>query len=308
MLRRIGVTIAALAVGLTALAPSAAAGGRVFPTEFALPDGFQPEGIGIGAWPRAYFGSRVDGRIFQVDLHTGRGEVLSPGPGTPSLGIKVDSARHRLFVAGGVGGDARVVDTRTGAVLRSYEFSTGDSFVNDAVITREAVYFTDSRQPVLYRLALGRGGALPEGFTTIPLSGAWVQTPGATNANGLVTTPDGRALVVAKSDEGRLYRVDPRTGAATPVDLGGEAVTNADGLLREGRVLYVVQNRLNTLAKLELAGDGGSARVVQRVTDPRFDVPATVAEWGNRLYLVNARFTTPPTPTTLYNAVTVHKF
>ena len=45
--------------------------------------------------------------------------------------------------------------------------------------------------------------------------------------------------------------------------------------------------------------------MTQRVTDPRFDVPTTVAEFGNRLYLVNARFSTPPTPTTTYNAVAI---
>jgi hypothetical protein len=123
-----------------------------------------------------------------------------------------------------------------------------------------------------------------------------------------VATPDGRALVVGQSNTGKLFRVDPATGAAKEVDLAGESVPSNDGLLREGRQLYVVQNRLNTLAKLELKADGSAAKVVQRVTDPRFDVPATVAAWGNRFYLVNARFTTPPTPATPYNAVAVGKF
>jgi hypothetical protein len=39
------------------------------------------------------------------------------------------------------------------------------------------------------------------------------------------------------------------------------------------------------------------------VTDPRFDVPTTVATFANRLYLPNARFTTTPTPTTEYQVV-----
>ena len=34
--------------------------------------------------------------------------------------------------------------------------------------------------------------------------------------------------------------------------------------------------------------------------DARFDVPTTVAEKGNSLYLVNARFSTPPAPDTEY--------
>ena len=33
------------------------------------------------------------------------------------------------------------------------------------------------------------------------------------------------------------------------------------------------------------------------------DVPTTIASFGNALYAVNARFTTPPAPTTTYNIV-----
>ncbi|NUT95827.1 MAG: superoxide dismutase, partial [Saccharothrix sp.] len=52
---------------------------------------------------------------------------------------------------------------------------------------------------------------------------------------------------------------------------------------------------------------GTSGKLVTKITDPRFDVPTTVAAFANRLYLPNARFTTPPTPTTTYNAVAVPK-
>jgi hypothetical protein len=45
--------------------------------------------------------------------------------------------------------------------------------------------------------------------------------------------------------------------------------------------------------------------VVTRVTDPRLDVPTTVAAFGNRLYLPNARFSTAPTPTTTYAAIAI---
>jgi hypothetical protein len=58
---------------------------------------------------------------------------------------------------------------------------------------------------------------------------------------------------------------------------------------------------------VRLNSSGTSGQVTQRATDPRFDVPTTVAAFGNRLYLPNARFTTPPTPTTTYNAVAIPK-
>lgn len=312
MRRVLGLVTALLAIGLVSAFPASADTGpaRPFPTNLTLPDGFQPEGIGIGATPTAYFGSRVDGRIFQVDLLTGEGHVLSAGPGTPSMGIKVDMAHGRLFVAGGTGGDGRVIDIRTGAVLAEYHFRTGSTFVNDVVIGPDAVWFTDSMQPVLYKLPLGPDGALPTQaqVTQLPLTGDLQVVPGALNLNGIVTTPDGSALVSGQSNTGLLFRIDPATGVTRKVDLGGASVENNDGLLREGSVVYAVQNRINELAKLELSPDGSSARVTEQRTDPGFDVPSAVAAFGNRFYLVNARFTTTPTPATPYNAVAIDRF
>jgi sugar lactone lactonase YvrE len=312
MRRVLALMTTLVAVGLMSSFPATAdtASDQAFPTVLTLPDGFQPEGLGIGALPTAYFGSRVDGRILQVDLPSGTGHVLSPGPGTPSMGIKVDAPRGRLFVAGGTGGDARVIDTRSGAVLASYHFRTGGTFVNDVVITPDAAWFTDSTQPVLYKVPLGPHGELPapDQVVQLPLSGDLQFTPGVLNLNGIATTPDGSALLAGQSNTGMLFRIDPATGVTSKVDLGGESLPNDDGILRDGHVLYVVQNRLNQLAKLELSPDGSTAQVLERRSDPGFDVPTAVAEFGNRLYLVNARFTTPPTPTTPYNAVAIDKF
>lgn len=308
MSRRLGV-LAAVLVGAALVAPAAAAetdrSGR-FPTEFALPNGFMPEGIAIGDAPTAYFGSRRDGSLFRVDLRTGKGEVFSQGPGTPSVGLKIDS-RKRVFVSGGAGGDARVVDARSGAVLKSYKFADTDTFVNDVIVTSRAAYYTDSRKAVLYKIPFGRHGKLPETFTPIPLSGDFVLTPGVNNANGIAETPDGKALLIVQSNTGFLFRVDPATGVAKRVDLGAEVVTNGDGLLVERNTLYVVQNRLNTVAVFKLNWSGTTGKLVTKVTDPRFDVPTTVASFGNRLYLPNARFNTPPEPTTTYNAVAIPK-
>jgi hypothetical protein len=40
--------------------------------------------------------------------------------------------------------------------------------------------------------------------------------------------------------------------------------------------------------------------VVDVITDPSVDTPTTLAQFGDRLYAVNARFTTSPTPQTAY--------
>ncbi|AXB42075.1 SMP-30/gluconolactonase/LRE family protein [Amycolatopsis albispora] len=308
MSRTLGALAAVvLGVSLVTTVPAVAAPAQPFPAEFPLPDGFLPEGIAIGHAPTAYFGSRADGDLFRVDLRTGKGEVFSQGPGTPSVGLKADH-RSRLFVSGGVGGDARVVDAKTGKVLKTYQLAADtDTFVNDVVLTSEAAYFTDSRKAVLYRVAIGKHGKLADTHTTLPLTGDFVVTPGAINANGIAETPDRRSLLVVQSNTAQLHLVDKKTGVTKLVDLGGETLVNGDGLLLRGRTLYVVQNRSNAVAVFTVTEDGSHAKLRERITDPRFDVPTTIAAYGNRLYLPNARFTTPPTPTTPYNAVAIPK-
>jgi sugar lactone lactonase YvrE len=298
------------AAATAAKAPAmAGAPSAILPTTVNLPNGFQPEGIAIGALPFAFFGSRANGDLFRVNLITGDGQVFSKGPGTPSLGMKVD-LRSRLFVAGGTGGDARVVNAITGDVLASYKFANAPTFVNDVILTGDAAWFTDSLRPQLYKVPLGRLGQLPAqaAVQTVPLTGSYVHIPGAFNANGISRTPDGKALLIVQTATGLVFRVDPATGVTSTVDLGGYLVTNGDGLLLIGRTLYAVQNANNKIAVFDLNAAGTQGSLVKTITDPRFDVPTTAAAFGNRLYLPNARFSTPPTPDTVYTANAVKRF
>ncbi|MBO0871720.1 MAG: superoxide dismutase, partial [Micromonosporaceae bacterium] len=230
-------------------APAQSAGNAALPATLALPDGFPPEGIAIGG-TFAYFGSRSDGSIYRADLRTGQGRIISQGPGTPSLGLKLDPF-GRLYVSGGVGGDGRIVDTGTGAILAHYQFTTAVSFVNDVIFSRDAAWFTDSTNPVLYRVPLLPGGRVPEPaqVRAVPLSGEIVYGDGI-NANGIALTPDGSGLLIVQSNTGGLFRVDPRTGATRAVDLGGESLVNGDGLLAEGGILFACQNQQGQVAKL----------------------------------------------------------
>lgn len=276
-----------------------------FPTRIELPNGWLPEGIAIRQ-STAFFGSRADGDIYAADLRTGEGRVIAQGPGTPSVGVKVDNS-GRLFVAGGPTGTGRVVDTSTGEQLRNYQFTTATSFVNDVVLTPGAAWFTDSRQPQLYRVALDQHGNPSSTFTTLPLSGDYQHLPNVNNANGIVRTPDGKALIIVQSATGFLFRVDTQTGDTTKLDLGGAVMTNGDGLLLLGRTLYVVQNALNRIAVLKLNVTGTAGTQLRTITSPDFDIPTTAAVFGENLYLPNARFTTPPTPDTPYWATAVRK-
>ena len=267
------------------------------PDRIELPDGFLPEGIATGRGPFAWFGSRADGDIYRANLVTGRGTIISEGPGTPSVGLKIDR-RGRLFVAGGPTGDARVVSARSGDVVATYQLSDAEStFVNDVVLTPGGAWFTDSLQAQLYQLPLGRAGRLPDAARTVPLTGDWQQVEGF-NANGISRTPDGRGLLVVNSATGLLYRVDPRTGEATEVDLGSELLPHGDGLLLLGRTLFVVRNTDNVVSVVRLDRRGTHGTVVDEITHGEFDTPTTAAVFAGGLYLPNARFTTEPEPTT----------
>jgi sugar lactone lactonase YvrE len=289
--------------------PAEAGPARPFPSTIDLPVGFRPEGITTGPGPFAYLGSLADGSIYRVNLVTGTGRVISPGggPTAPSVGLKSDQ-RGRLFVAGGPGGNGRVIDARTGAVLRTYTFTTvAPTFVNDVVLTPDAAYFTDSRKGVLYKVRLGRNGRPAGTFETLTLTGPIVIDPAANNANGIARTPDGRGLLIIQSNTGLLWRVDPRTGAVTRVDVPGDPLVNGDGLLLLGRMLYVVQNRLNTVAVIGLNRRGTAGERIGAITDPGFDIPTTVAAFGNRLYLPNARFGIPAPETAAFTVVAVRR-
>lgn len=305
----LGAAVLALAGGAVA-APAGAApagagdGGQLFPKVIALPDGWQPEGIATGRGTSFYVGSLRDGAVYRGSVLTGEGSVLVPGQtGRTAVGIEVDR-RNQLWVAGGATGTGRVYDAATGRETASYDFAAaGTAFVNDVVVTRDAAYFTDSVNPVLYVVDLDRRGR-PGAARTLPLTGDLQYTTGV-NANGIEASPDGRTLLVVQSNLGLLFRVSAATGVTEQVDLGGASLTNGDGLLRRGSTLYVVRNRLNEIAVVELDRRYETGRLVDTITDPNFQVPTTVAAFGPFLYAVNARFGTPPTPDTTYTVVRV---
>jgi sugar lactone lactonase YvrE len=295
--------LALFAAVATVLAASASASTNAsFPKRVDLPDGFQPEGIAT-AGERFFTGSLATGEVYSGSLRTGKGsQLVPPQAGRIAVGLKED--RGRVFVAGGRNGNAFAYDAKTGGNLVSYQFSSsGDSFINDVVVTKNAAWFTDSSKPVLYRVPLGPGGrpGAPTSFRTVELGGDYKQASGF-NVNGIDATANGKTLVIVQSSTGKLYTVTPAGVARTIVLAGGESVPNGDGILLDGKTLYVAQNQLNVIAKIALASNLRSGRVVRRSGKPQldFDIPTTLAEQGARLYAVNARFNTTPSPTTDY--------
>jgi len=286
-----------------------AAAPAVFPDVIDLPQGWRPEGIAVGSGQDFYVGSLANGAIYKGDLRTGQGDVLVSGvTGRAITGLKFDPRTNYIWAAGAGSGNAYLFDAVSGALVETYPLTSSPTFINDVVITREAVYFTDSVNAVFYRIPLGPGGRAPavSAVQTISLTGDYQLAQGF-NANGIDATPNGKWLIIVQSATGQLYRVDPTSGEAKLIDLGGASVTNGDGILLHGKTLYVVRNSNNHIVVINLSPDLSSGSIVDTITNSSFDVPTTIAEFGSSLYAVNARFSTPPTPDTEYQVVKVSR-
>jgi len=285
----LAVTTAHDAAGTLANGHGASA---TFPDSVPLPVDWMPEGIAGATGTTFYVGSFRTGDVYRGDLRTGDGAVFVHAPaGRSAAGLKLDVPHQLLFVAGALTGNAYVYDARTGASVASFSFGTpGSSLLNDVVVTRDAAYFTDSFAPVLYKIPIGPGGALGAG-ETIALSGpAATVVPGAFNLNGIDATPDGKRLIVNHTALGALSTVDPSNGASEAIDVAGLVAGTPDGLLLDGRTLWVVENFANTLVGVTLSPDLSHGAITTTITSPSFHVPTTVARQGDRLALVNSRF------------------
>ena len=281
----------------------------VFPERIPLPEGFSPEGIASGKGTSFFVGSLGTGAIYKGEFRTGAGSILVAPNGRTAVGLCYDPRTSYLYVSGGSDGEAYIYNGDTGEEIASIALSDqSGNFVNDCVVTREAVYFTNSFSDEYYRLPLDPNGQLPDplNYQTIKLSDNFEILPGF-NANGVVATKNGESLIINNSTTGKLYLVEPLTGEATLIDLAGGPLPAGDGMVLEGKTLYVVQNQLNQIAVVEMAPDFMSGEVIDLITDPAFDIPTTATIFGSSLYAVNARFGTPPEPTTEYDVIRVDK-
>lgn len=306
IVRRIVLFVVALAFVLVPW-PATAAPTNNFPARIDLPPGFFPEGIENGRGTSVFVGSIADGAIWRGDVRTGSGAVFAPGAqGRASIGIAYEASRNRLWVAGGGpsitgAGDVRVYDASSGDLLRTFSIpapaTPGARFLNDLAVTGDAVYVTDSFNPQLVVIPLPANGALPgvNAATLLTVTGDFVQTAGA-NLNGIVAKNG--ALVAAQSSTGKLFRIDPATGIAREIDLGGVALGSVDGLELQGRTLYAVRNS-NLVTVVRLGSQLAAGTVLGDITG-ELDTPSTATVAAGRLWVVNPRFNTPPSPSTEY--------
>lgn len=203
--------IATLALGL----PSAAA--QALPTSYELPgQAIFPEGIALDEDADVFYvGATNGGTVFRADIATGDVRIFASGEQPTAIGMEVD-AYGRLWVAGGQSGSVFVYDTANGDLLRSYAAPEADAtFLNDLTFVNDAVYVTDSMRPRLFRIEAGE--TLGELAAVVSFEGTPFAYQEGFNANGIVTSPDERSVLIVQSNTGLLFRVELATREVSQV-------------------------------------------------------------------------------------------
>ncbi len=209
------------------------------------------------------------------------------------LALRVDSRRHLLYACSAalpqMTGYARALEGQsavlafslgTGRLARRWELPRDGKphAAGDLAIAEDgAVYVSDSLGSAIYRIRPGAKAIetfVPPGVFRSP--------------QGLGFGPGGR-LYAADWGQG-LYRVDETGGrrqVSSPPDV---PLYGIDGLVMDGRAIYVTQNGIepHRVARLEL--DAGGNRVVSGeildMNDPEFAEPTLLVRVGGALYVI----------------------
>jgi Cu-Zn family superoxide dismutase len=298
-----------------AVAPAAAAddgghGRNRLPDVYTLPGedpvdadgGSKYEGIGLDRLRGLFYVSETTGGEISRGKVTDRtAKPWLDGNGkdgrTTARGVTVDRL-GRVYIAGGpngmnTGAPDLWVYASSGRLLAAFNIPAADAFLNDVTIGPDgAAYFTDSStNPRIFRVAQDRPGWSVR--TWVDATGELPAT-GAFNLNGIVTTPDGRALralIAVQSTSGTLWRFDLQTRAFEQITVTGPAqLTGGDGLVLVGKTLYVVRNTPRQVVTLSLGNRWTTASLVS-VTDTDPERVFTTAKYDRgRLLAVDSKF------------------
>ena len=278
--------------------------GKIKTKTFTLPaNAGNPEGVAYDRRSGRFYVSEarpgsdgVGGRVWRGKLGSKTLKPFLPAaadrPGT--IGMKVK--RGKLYIAGGPAGDVEVYDISSKERVAQFQLCATGCFINDLSVAKNGdVFVTESNlSQFVYRIpaeAVRNGGGAVD---PIAISPPLTPVAGAPNANGIAAN-EGRYVVFVQSSAGKLFRLDRGTREVTEIPVSGGEVTNGDGIVLDGRTLYVVRNRDQLIAKVKLSRDFDSARVVKTKTDKTFEDPTTAALAGKRLLVVNSDFF-PPNP------------
>ena len=215
------------------------------------------------------------------------------------LGVRVDAPRRRIwattsgmkYMEGYTPGDSAIaallsIDARTGRVEQRWDLPAvpGGHVLGDAAVgPRGEVWFTDSNEPVLYRL---RPGADTLDRFRHPLF---------RSLQGMAPTSDGRFVYVADYSHGLLrVRVDDGSVIRLP-DAPGSTSLGCDGIVLHRGAIVAVQNGVAPARIVRFALDvAGDSIVAVRVLDqqPELAPEPTIGTMilGRFVYVANGQF------------------
>jgi hypothetical protein len=291
------VATAALTVSIAFAVPPAAAQAHQPPRPqtyvVSTTPGDTPEGIEITDDGTMYVTSVGTGAVYRGSVRNPKLTTFLPAGSdgrTSATGIKVDRW-GRVLIAGASTSKLFLYDVR-GRLLAARTAQVG-SFLNDFVITGDAVYVTDSAHNQIWRAALTeRGlGELEPWLTRDKIQ------PIPYFLNGIVT--DGRTLLVGEQGQDVTYRIDLRTKQVRPLEItGANGILSGDGYLLEGHRLYAVYNAgggryVTRLAVLNRDFTKASVVADSQPGDANA-TPTTLARDRNRLLWVNSQLDAAP--------------
>jgi sugar lactone lactonase YvrE len=304
--------LASIAVAATlplVASPTATASGHSGrPSTYELqgdPGGSKFEGIGADERRGVFYVSEVTGgEIHRGTARESQTQQWLAGDGTDgrftARGITTDK-KGRVYIAGGPNGIGTGrpdlwVYSADGELLAALRAPGDNVFLNDVAIGPDgAAYFTNSNAPQVYRVALEGGDWSATRWADA--TGTIEQAAGF-NLGGIVVSADRSALIVAQGNVGILWRFDLSSGAVARVATGDAALTDADGLVRQGSRLTVVRNFARSIATLKLSDDGRTARPVSQVATDPARVLTTAKVLRGRILFVDSKFdetvATPP--------------
>jgi Cu-Zn family superoxide dismutase len=272
----ITVAVAALAVGVGQARTTDHQKSAQIPKTFVLPgDALFPEGMGYDRKNGDFFvGAIGGGAVLRGNVGSPNVKVFSAAGAdgrTAALGARPD--HKRVFVGSFGSGKIWIYSENSGKLIAVLDTGMPSSVLNDFSFLPDGTAFaTDSANPFLWRITFS-GGGKPKLDKFLDFTGTpFVYTPGF-NADGIVTSPNGRYLIINQLNTGKLFRVDVTNKAVTQIDVGGFDLTNADGMDINGRSLYVVRNRNAQIVKVDLSQDFSAGAVDTITTSPAFLFP-----------------------------------
>ncbi|MGI4761199.1 MAG: SMP-30/gluconolactonase/LRE family protein [Janthinobacterium lividum] len=262
------VGVAALTVGLLGLLSSCSKDDETTaatPSKITVPQrALSPEGIQYDETNKRFIvSSRTQGRIGTVRDDSTYTQLADDPRLVSTIGLNLDATRQRLLAAVS---DAGVNTTRSTATtlrklaaLAIFNPSSGAltsyvdlgalrptqaHFANDIAVDAQGnAYITDSLSPIIYKVDAA-------GVATVFLENSQLSGGTGFGLNGIVYHPDGY-LLVAKSNDGTLYKVPLATPASFAAVTSSQSLVGADGLLLlDNNTLLVVAGSQNTVFRM----------------------------------------------------------